>query len=191
VPQHQSDLLFPLWPEHDQRLCYLPLARQGPPQRAGLLPTAHHTDLHVLAWRHVNLSLLSGSIHTNKRQCMHRRRRATLLHASIPHVLRRLLSVPQSPIFQSFLTVHRARGIHLHNHVRRVRRRRRLRLSPRLQTAHEPHVPTRLRQHLPGKLVPAPLCRRPGSRRQETRSLGLFGRRGLVPHAIPALKWAG
>jgi hypothetical protein len=74
---------------------------------------------------------------------MYRRRRPPLLYPPIPHILRRLL----------------ARRLNLHNHVRRVRRRRRLRLSPRLQTAHEPHVPAHLRQHLAIELIPAPLRR--------------------------------
>lgn len=83
------------------------------------------------------------------------------------------------------LTRHtRARRKHLHNHVRRVRRWRRLRLPPRLQTPHEPPLPARLRQHLAILRIPAPPIRRSC----EENRLGVNGKARVVPDAVATIR---
>jgi hypothetical protein len=89
---------------------------------------------------------------------MHRRELAHLLYLTIPTIVRRHVYVHHLLFAQHLLISQpRARRRMLHRNVRGKWRRRRMRMSSGLQTAHEPHVPAHLREHV-AKLVSSTQC---------------------------------
>jgi hypothetical protein len=95
MSQYQGHLLLSLLAKHLQRLCHLPLARQGSRERQNLISPTLYANVHVLNGRHVSNTTISSIVvyGLTVDQRLHRGRGADLLHALVPRRLRCILCV--------------------------------------------------------------------------------------------------